>query len=396
MPSAHRSRACAGDVAALPSPAAVNSAGAIGAGTAAAPRLCLVGPLPPPSGGMANQCEQLLRLWQAENLPVTLVRNNAPYRPAWAGRVPVLRAGLRLLPYLWSLWRAAGRSDVMHVLANSGWAWHLFAWPAVLIANLRGCAVIINYRGGHADRFFADGPRHVLRTLARAQMRVTPSAYLLRVFSAHGLQAEVIPNIIDLTRFAPAAPREPGDAPHLIVTRNLEPIYDIATALRAFAQVRTVLRGARLTVAGSGPDLASLQALADSLGIADAVHFSGRIDNARIGALYASADCVLNPSTVDNMPISILESFASGVPVISTDAGGIPDLLTHEVDGLLVPIGDAEAMARSALAVLQDRPLAERLRSGGLATAQRYAWPRVRQQWLDAYRRAAGQRSVMA
>ncbi|WP_284615885.1 glycosyltransferase family 4 protein [Aquabacterium humicola] len=360
--------------------------------TVTAPRLCLVGPLPPPSGGMANQCEQLLRLWRQEGLAVTLVRNNAPYAPAWIGRVPVLRAGFRLLPYLWQLWTAAGRSDVMHVLANSGWAWHLFAWPAVVIARLRGCAVIVNYRGGHADQFFSHGPRHVLRTLASAQLRVTPSAFLLRVFGEHGLDAEVIPNIIDLTRFAPAPRRDPGDAPHLIVTRNLEPIYDIGTALRAFAIVRRTLRNATLTVAGSGPDLAALRRQAASLGIAGAVRFSGRIDNAQIGALYASADCVLNPSTVDNMPISILEAFASGVPTVSTDAGGIPDLLTHGVDGLLVPIGDAEAMANAALNVLQDAALAERLRQAGLHTAQRYAWPRVREQWLDAYRRAAGLR----
>jgi glycosyltransferase involved in cell wall biosynthesis len=357
-----------------------------------APRLCLVGPLPPPSGGMANQCEQLLRLWQQEGLNVTLVRNNAPYRPAWIGRVPVLRAGFRLLPYLARLWSAAGHADVMHVLANSGWAWHLFAAPAILIGRLRGCAVIVNYRGGHADTFFRNAPRHVLRALASAQMRVTPSAFLWRVFRGHGLMAEVIPNIIDLTRFAPAPAREVGDAPHLIVTRNLEPIYDIGTALRAFARVREALPGARLTVAGSGPELAALQALAASLGVLPAVRFSGRIDNAQIAALYASADCVLNPSTVDNMPISILESFASGVPVVSTDAGGIPDLLTHDVDGLLVPVGDAEAMARAALAVLRDGALADRLRRAGLATAQRYAWPRVREQWLEAYRRAAALR----
>nr|WP_246312135.1 glycosyltransferase family 4 protein [Aquabacterium terrae] len=352
--------------------------------------------MPPPSGGMANQCEQLLRLWEREGLAVTLVRNNAPYQPAWVARVPVLRAAFRLLPYLWRLWSAAGRCDVMHVLANSGWAWHLFAWPAVAIGRLRGCAVIVNYRGGNADRFFSSGPRHVLRTLARAQLRVTPSAFLLRVFREHGLDAEVIPNIIDLTRFAPAPRPDFGDAPHLIVTRNLEPIYDIGTALRAFALVRRTFPGARLTVAGSGPDLPVLQALAVSLGISTAVRFSGRIDNAQIGALYASADGVLNPSTVDNMPISILEAFASGVPTVSTDAGGIPDLLTHGVDGLLVPIGDADAMARAALSVLQDPALAERLRRAGLATAQRYAWPRVREQWLDAYRRAAGLRANVA
>lgn len=352
-------------------------------------RVCIVGPLPPPSGGMANQCEQLVRLLGRDGVDVQLVRNNAPYWPAWVGRVPVLRAGFRLLPYLLGLWRAAGRVQVIHLFANSGWAWHLFAAPALLAGRLRGTPVIVNYRGGHADSFFAHAPAFVLRSLRRAALRVTPSPFLQRVFGKYGLQAEVVPNIIDLTRFVPVPRRHFGNAPQLVVARNLEPIYDIATAIRALAVVRQRFSAATLTVAGSGPDLAALQALAASLGLADAVHFAGRIDNAHMPRLYASADCVLNPSTVDNMPISLLEAFASGLPVVSTDAGGIPDMLVHGVSGLLVPVGDAAAMGREANRVLDDPALADRLVAAGRAEAEKYDWPRVRALWLDAYRRAA-------
>ncbi|MBL8393516.1 MAG: glycosyltransferase family 4 protein [Candidatus Accumulibacter sp.] len=366
---------------------AIEANDALGGGSL--PRICVVGPLPPPSGGMANQCEQLVRLLRADGLAVELVRTNAPYRPAWVGHLPFLRAGFRLLPYLRQLWQAAGRAGLMHILANSGWAWHLLVAPAMLVARLRHTPVIINYRGGNADSFFSTGPRYVLNMLARASLRVTPSAFLQRVFAQHALSAEVIPNIIDLSRFAPAAPRSFGQSPHLVVTRNLEPIYDIPTALRALAQIRSSFPGARLTVAGSGPELSRLQALVAELGLQDGVHFSGRIANADIPGLYASADCLLNPSTVDNMPISILEAFASGVPVVSTRAGGIPDLVEQGVSGLLVPIGEHEAMARAALRVLQDRALASALRQAGLVQARRYAWPQVKRQWLDAYRRVA-------
>jgi glycosyltransferase involved in cell wall biosynthesis len=228
--------------------------------------------------------------------------------------------------------------------------------------------------------------------LAQAALRVTPSEFLQRVFSRHGLSAEVIPNIIDLSRFSPTPPRSFGDAPHVVVTRNLEAIYGIPTAIRAFAHILPSFPGARLTVAGSGPELPRLQALASELGLQNSVRFSGRIDNADIPALYASADCLLNPSTVDNMPNSILEAFASGVPVVSTCAGGIPDLVEQGVCGLLVPIGDHEAMATELLRVLQDASLAAGLRQAGLLQAQRYAWPRVRTQWFDAYRRVLAAR----
>ena len=351
-------------------------------------RIGLVGPLPPPAGGMANQCEQLLRLLRSEGAEVQVVRTNAPYRPAWVGRLPVLRAGFRLLPYLWQLWRAAGRVQVIHVLANSGWAWHLAAAPALWLARLRGTPVIVNYRGGQAEAFFARAPGHVLASLRRAALRVTPSPFLQRVFSRHGLAAEVIPNIIDLARFTPAAVRDFGDAPRLLVARNLEPIYDIATAIRTFAGVRQRYAAAHLTVAGSGPELASLRALVASLGLAGAVEFAGRIDNTAMPALYLAADCALNTSTVDNMPISVLEAFASGVPMVSTAAGGIPDLVADGVSGLLAPVGDDAALAQAVCRVLGDPLLAARLRAAGLAAAAAFAWSSVRGLWLAAYLKA--------
>lgn len=338
---------------------------------------------------MANQCEQLVRLLKAEGTRVQLVCSNAPYRPAFAGRIPILRAGVRLLPYLLRLWRVAGQVDVLHVFANSGWAWHLCALPALLIARLRGVHVIVNYRGGNADTFFTRAPSHVLKMLAAVSLRVTPSAYLLRVFRGHGLDAEVIPNIIDLSRFRPAVFRDPLIDPHLVVTRNLEKIYDIPTSIRAFGHVQRAYPHARMTVAGSGPELHSLQALVSELGLREHIRFTGRIDNAQMTSLYADADCMLNPSTVDNMPISILEAFASGVPVVSTDAGGIPDLIENDVSGLLVAVGDDRAMGERVLELLRLRDKARSLRQAGLREAQRYAWPQVSRLWLDAYRRVA-------
>lgn len=224
-------------------------------------------------------------------------------------------------------------------------------------------------------------------------MRVTPSVFLQRVFASHGLSAEVIPNVVDLSRFTPTRPRTFGDSPHIVVTRNLEPIYDIPTAIRALAAIKKTFARARMTVAGSGPELASLQALVLRLQLTDSVQFSGRIDNACIAALYASADCMINSSTVDNMPISILEAFASGVPVVSTCAGGIPDMVEHGISGLLVPIGDDEAMAREVLRIFQNPEVATSLRQAGLAEADKYAWSQVRAKWLDAYARSAAGRS---
>jgi glycosyltransferase involved in cell wall biosynthesis len=350
------------------------------------PRVAIVGPAPPPPGGMANQCWQLVRLLDDEGVDVTFVRTNAPYRPAWVEGVPAVRAAFRLLPYLVTLWRAFGHVDVVHVFANSGWAWHLFAAPALAIARIRGVPAIVNYRGGNAGVFLASAPHHVVRMLGGAASVIAPSEFLKRVFADHGIAAAIVPNIVDLRSFAARSPRNFGDAPHLVVTRNLEAIYDIPTAIRAFARVRAAFPRARLTVAGTGPERASCERLAAELDLGASVSFPGRIDNDRIAGLYASADAMLNPSTVDNMPISILEAFASGVPVVTTNVGGIPDMAADGETALLVPAHDAEAMAAAALSVLGDRALASRLVANGIESARRYDWNVVRDQWLAVYR----------
>lgn len=355
-------------------------------------RIVLVGPLPPPSGGMANQTRQLARLLGASGLHVQVVQNNPPYRPALIAGVRGLRAAFRLVLYVAALWRALRRADIAHVMANSGWAWHLFAAPAIWLARLRGVAVLVNYRGGEAESFLQRQARWVRPTLRLARVLAVPSGFLRSVFARNGIDAEVVPNIVDLARFAPARQRAPGQ--HLVVTRNLEEIYDIPTALRALAMIHGRYPAARLTVAGSGPELGSLQRLAQELGVAGAVRFTGRLDNDEIAALYRDADLLLNPSTVDNMPISLLEAMASGVPIVSTNVGGVPYLVEHERTALLVPARDAEAMAKAALRIFDDASLRGALVAAALQACRAYAWERVRPQLFAAYARCAG-RSVL-
>ena len=279
-------------------------------------RIALVGPAPPPAGGMAMQTLQLARLLSAEGATVLHVVSNAPCRPAWLAGVRGLRAVARLLGFLVSLWRALGRCNVVHLMANSGWNWHLVAAPTLLLGRLRGVPVVVNYRGGGAGEFLAGGSTLVRLGMRLAARLIVPSGFLVEVFAHHGMRAEVVPNIIDLARFAPRPPRDPASA-HLVVARHLEALYDNATALRAFARVRAAWPAARLTIAGAGPERARLEALATELGVASAVHFAGGLPREAMAALFGGADLSLNPSRADNMPNSVLESMASGVPVQS-------------------------------------------------------------------------------
>jgi glycosyltransferase involved in cell wall biosynthesis len=338
---------------------------------------------------MANQTLQLARLLRGEDAVVELIQVNRPYRPGWIGRIKGIRAGFRLLPYLGHLWFSANRVQLFHVMANSGWSWHLFAAPAIWIARIKGKPVIINYRGGEADNFFDKAFFWVKPSLHRANAIIVPSGFLEAVFGKRGFSTDIVPNIIDLSRFGaeihPASSTAEAGFPHIIVTRNLEPIYDNATALRAFSIVKRVFPTAKLTLAGSGPEGEALEALACRLGLADAVTFTGRLDNEGMAAVYRSADVMINPSLVDNMPISVLEALASGIPVVSTNVGGVPYLVEHEKTALLVPAQDPEAMAEAVLSLLNDPLKTKQMTQAGLESVQQYAWPNVRDSLFRVY-----------
>lgn len=349
--------------------------------------IALVGPLPPPSGGMANQLLELERRFREEGAIVEIVQTNAAYRPACAGHIRGVRAILRLLPYLRRLWQASGRAEIVHVFANSGWSWHLFARPAINVATLRQRPTVVHYHGGEAQAFLARSARSVKRTLARAGALVVPSAFLQQVFRKFGLVATVVPNTLDLTAFGG---RDSQDSTrlHIVVTRNLERIYDVATAIRAFAIVRERRPDARLSIAGTGPERAALDMLTRQLGVADAVRFTGRLDSMGVSQLLRSASVMVNPSLADNLPMSLLEAWAGGVPVVSTKVGGVLFMAQNEVNALLVEPGRPDEMAAAILRIADDSDLADRIVDHARRDVEQYSWPCVRGAWCAIYEHA--------
>lgn len=343
-------------------------------------RIGLVGPLPPPAGGMANQTRLLSGLLRQEGACVEVVQTNAPYRPAWVGSLRGLRAVARLVPYVFRIWRAAGKAQVFHIMANSGWSWHLFAAPAIWIAVLRHVPVVVNYRGGEAQAFLEGSFRWVRPTLARAAAVTVPSGFLQQVFAHWGIHTEIVPNIVELERFSYSGDFDTAllECPHIVVARNLEPIYDVESALRAFKLIRAEYAGAQLSIAGGGAEALALRSLADELGITDGVTFTGPIDNERMGDLYQFADVMLNPSLADNMPISVLEAMASGIPVVSTRVGGVPYLIDDGITGVLVPARDYRAMADAILKLLENPSLRRTMVKAAHEYVQQFTWARVR------------------
>jgi len=316
-------------------------------------RVALIGPTPPPNGGMAMQTQQLHRLLTSDDHEVELIATNAAYRPHFVAKIPVVRALFRLCAYLFYLIANLKRFDIIHLMANSGWSFYLFAMPVIYIANWHKVPVVMNYRGGLADEFFTKDWRWIKGAINTVDKIIVPSGFLQEVFAKFEVNTTVVPNIVDLSVFDFHVPTLQSDSLHVVVTRNLEQIYDNKTAIEGFALFHQHHPNARLSIAGTGEQEGMLKQLVKQLDLQHSVRFLGRLDRNEIAQLYRQADILLNTSLVDNTPNSIIEALACGLVVISSDVGGIPYLVKHQQHALLVPPRCPSAVAQQLNAAIE-------------------------------------------
>ena len=336
-------------------------------------------------GGQAVQAQRLLEGWAGDrDVQAWLVPVN-PVPSAPFDRLLQIKFVRTIVTQLWYwplLVRELRRADVVHVFSAAYASFLLAPLPAILVAKLLGKPVVVNYRSGEA-------PDHLRRSwIARTALRsvnlnVVPSRFLRDVFASFGITAEIVANTVDLERFS-YRERKPI-TPRLLSTRNFQPLYNVACTLRAFARVQARYPDASLTLVGFGSQEAMLKALATELHLRNVV-FVGMVPPSEIAQHYRDADIYVQTPSIDNMPGSVVEAFASGLPVVATNVGGVPAILTDGVHGLLVPDGDDAGIAAGIIDVLEHQDDARRRAAAARDTCEAYRWPVVRDAWMAAYR----------
>ena len=282
-------------------------------------RVLLIAPSMNIVGGQAVQAERLLaQLRQEGSLEVSFLPID-PRLPAAVGRIPYLRTLARLALFLPALLLKVRRHDIIHVFTASYWSYTLWNLPAILAARTFRKKVIVNYRSGEAEDHLTRW-RSAVPSLRLADAIVSPSEYLVDVFARFGLPSRSISNILDMSRFRyrPRAKLRPL----FLTNRGLEPLYNVDCLLRAFQIIQQRYPEASLVVAHDGSCRPRLETLAGELGLRN-TSFLGYVPQEKMPELYDQADIYLMSPDLDCMPGSILECFASGLPVVATKAGGI-------------------------------------------------------------------------
>lgn len=353
-------------------------------------RLLIVAPSLRILGGQAVQANYLLQhLRQDPLFEVSFLPHNPrlprPFR--FLQSIKYVRTIVTSFVYCISLFMHIPKHDIVHVFSASYFSFLLAPTPAIFIARLFGKKVLLNYHSGEAEDHLRCWPRTSAPIMKLADELIVPSSYLVGVFRKFGLNASAISNIIDEDRFK-FRERRPL-LPLFLSNRNLYPLYNVGCILRAFEKIQKRFPEAKLTIAGDGSQRPMLEALANELKLRN-VEFRGLIRPEKMSELYDEAHIFLNSSNIDNMPGSILESFASGMPVISTSAGGVTCIVAHEKTGLLVPRNDHDAMAAFAIRLLESPELAESIVRNARQECPAYTWTAVREAWLSTYMRLSG------
>lgn len=265
----------------------------------------------------------------------------------------------------------------------------VFSWRSFWIADFASAIgravgrrkVVLFLHGGELPVFAEAHPRWVRRVFDRADRIFAPSRFLHDAFEGWGYDIAIVPNVIafDEHRYQARTVARPT----LLWMRAFHRNYGPIMALEVLAKVRERVPAATLTMGGVDHGmLADAKAAAGRLGIDDAVRFAGYLDGRARADAFDRCDFFLNTNIVDNTPVSVIEAAACGLVPVANRIGGVPVLLTDDVDSRLVAPGDVDAMAAAIVELIGEPATFARLSLGARALATSHRWEEVRGRWL--------------
>ncbi len=308
------------------------------------------------------------------------------------GMVTRLRtAAVALARYMWLL--VTGQVGLVHchaAMKGSFWRKSVFG----LLGRLFGIPVIFHLHGSEMKTFVDSQPRAVRRLIAWVLCRYSVVVVLSQSWYdyvkalAPEADVQIVPNYVELPDLRERLEDEPDARPKFLflgLVGQRKGVYDLLPA--AASALRSV--PFELTIGGNG-EVEKSVAMTEQLGASDHIRFAGWVSGGEKAALLRAADVYVLPSHNEGLPVSLLEAMSWGVPVISTRVGGIPELVTDGVDGLLIDAGDRKALEDALTRLASD---VELRRAMGAAARARVASTYSREVVLPMIERLYGRLS---
>ncbi|MCW1147826.1 glycosyltransferase family 4 protein [Flavobacterium lacisediminis] len=288
---------------------------------------------------------------------------------------------LRMLDMMWSV--ILYHKQVSYILIDT-YSTKAF-WYAFLcsqLASFFNVKYIPILHGGDLPNRLKKNPTLSKKVFANAYKNVAPSEYLKQAFEKEGFDNVIhIPNAIEIEKYEFKVRTEL--APKLLWVRAFSSIYNPKMAVKVLKQLQEKYPSATLTMVGPDKDgsLQTTKDFAESMGVS--VDFTGQLTKEEWWKLASKHDIFINTTHFDNTPVSVMEAMALGLPVISTKVGGIPFLLTDEVNALLIPDNDTTAMTKAVLDLLENKSKSNLLITNARTFIEQMNWELVKQSWVS-------------
>lgn len=291
-------------------------------------------------------------------------------------------AFFRLLEMMFSIIRNCRKSKYVLIdtySSNAFW----FAWMAGILCRILNLKNIHILRGGNLPARLNKSAWFCKLIFQKAYANVAVSAYLKAAFDKVGYPAIVIPNNIDIEQYIYL--ERQSLKPRLMWVRSFHQIYNPNMAADLLSLLIEKYPNAKLCMVGPEKDnsLEKFKEHCNYLGIENRVTITGLLTKPEWHKLSENYDIFINTTNIDNTPVSVIEAMALGLPVVSTNVGGIPYLLDDGKDALLIEKGNVQEMTQAILSLLGNKDLAFNLSKNARAKAESFSWNVVSKKWKE-------------
>ncbi|OMP31180.1 glycosyltransferase family 4 protein [Mangrovimonas sp. DI 80] len=286
---------------------------------------------------------------------------------------------LRLVDMLYQCMRYAQSTDVVLIDTYSTSNFY-YAFLVSQLCRVLRLPYIPSLNGGNLPARLLSHPKLCALIFKHAKHNVSPSKYLKDAFAKHGYANVVhIPNSIQLCHYP--LEKKSYESIRLLWVRSFSKIYNPQLAVRVVYDLKQ--KGYDVSLCMVGPDsdgsLEKVRALAEDLNVS--VRFTGKLSKAEWTQLAKEYNIFINTTNFDNTPVSVIEAMALGLPVVSTNVGGMPYLIADGASGLLVPPNNVQVIVEAIEKVYENSELREHLIHNARAVVAEFDWELVKQRW---------------
>ncbi|RRO21461.1 glycosyltransferase family 4 protein [Flavobacteriaceae bacterium 14752] len=286
----------------------------------------------------------------------------------------------RLLSMLWAIVKHKNFDYLLIDTYSTSAFW--FAWLSAKVAQFFKLKYILILHGGNLPERLNKNPKLCQSLFSNAYINIAPSNYLFEEFNKAGFNnLKLIPNSIEIKNYS--FKKRSLLKPKLLWVRAFSDIYNPLLAIKVLKELLKEYPEAELSMVGPFKD-ESIQHCKDFAKKHQLpVTFTGKLPKEDWLAYAKDFDIFLNTTNVDNTPVSVIEAMALGIPVVTTNVGGLPYLLSHQKNAFLVNPDDVNAMLEAILNLLQNQELAQNLSQNGRELAETFDWEVVKDQWQN-------------